>query len=318
MRPGLSSHSDEREWRSCGPQRERVLRNCSHVYSAGQMLFLLLAWVGALATPSGNGPRAPEPTATFVARGRAAIDRNAALQPDRRRARNVILFIGDGMGVSTVTAARILDGQQKGMWGEENELSFEKFPYLAHSKTYQANQQVSDSAPTMTSIVTGSKTNDGFLSIAPSVLGPDFAAAAKPENRLRTILEQAEERGMWTGVVTTTRLTHATPAACYAHSPARDAEDDTDLAAISRAAAESGYPDIARQLLDFRVAPTTMNGHPSPGLEVALGGGRSKFRRVTDADPEYPNQKGARNDRDLTADWAAQGGAYVWSGKDFR
>ena len=169
----------------------------------------------------------------------------------------------------------------------------------------------------MTSIVTGSKANDGMLSIAPSVIGPDFAAAARPENRLRTILEQAEERGMWTGVVTTTRLTHATPAACYAHTPARDAEDDTDLAQISRSAAESGYPDIALQLYDFRVKPTTMNGHESPGLEVAMGGGRSKFLRVTDADPEYPDQKGGRNDRDLAAAWAARGGVYVWNEKDF-
>ena len=122
---------------------------------------------------------------------------------------------------------------------------------------------------------------------------------------------------MWTGVVSTARLTHATPAACYAHTPARGAEDDTDLAGISRSAAESGYPDIARQLFDFRVKPTTMNGHASPGLEVAMGGGRSKFLRITDADPEYPAQKGTRNDRDLAAAWAARGGAYVWNAKDF-
>ena len=44
-------------------------------------------------------------------------------------AKNVILFIGDGMGVSTITAARIFDGQSKGMQGEENELSFERFPF---------------------------------------------------------------------------------------------------------------------------------------------------------------------------------------------
>ena len=278
---------------------------------------MLFAFLWACATASVPAPLPPETKETFFARGRAAVERNAAIQPDRRRAKNVILFIGDGMGVSTITAARIYEGQKKGMAGEENELSFEKFPHLAHSKTYQANQQVPDSAPTMTSIVTGSKTNDGFLSIAPNVVGPDFAAAAKPENRLRTILESAEERGMWTGVVTTTRVTHATPAACYAHTPARDAEDDTDLAAISRSAAETGYPDIAMQLFDFRVRPTTMNGHPSPGLEVAMGGGRSKFLRVTDADPEYPKERGSRNDRDLAAAWAARGGAFVWNAKQF-
>jgi len=122
---------------------------------------------------------------------------------------------------------------------------------------------------------------------------------------------------MWTGVVSTARLTHATPAACYAHSPDRGAEDDTDLAGISRAAAEAGYPDIARQLVEFRVKPTTMNGHESPGLEVAMGGGRSKFLRITDADHEYPAEKGTRNDRDLAEAWAARGGAYVWNAKGF-
>jgi alkaline phosphatase len=245
------------------------------------------------------------------------VERNARIRPDRRKARNVVLFIGDGMGVSTITAARILDGQQKGMFGEENELSFEKFPHLAHSKTYQANQQVPDSAPTMTSIVTGSKTNAGMLSIAPGVIGPDFAAAALPRNRLRTILERAEERGMWTGVVTTSRLTNATPAACYAHTPARDTESDADLAALSPAAASAGYPDIALQLLGFHVRPTTMNGKPSPGLEVAMGGGREKFLRLTDADPEYSDKTGERSDRNLAADWTARGGAYVWDRKGF-
>jgi alkaline phosphatase len=264
-----------------------------------------------------SAPLAAETKETFRARGRAEVEANARLRPDVRKARNVILFVGDGMGVATVTAARILDGQQHGMPGEENKLSFEKFPYLAHSKTYQANQQVSDSAPTMTSIVTGSKANDGSLSIAPNVLGDDFVAAAKPENRLRTILEHAEDRGMWTGVVSTARLTHATPGACYAHTPNRDAESDADLAKISPQATAAGYPDIARQLLEFHVRDTKMNGKTSRGLEVALGGGRSKFLRASDPDPEYAGTTGERKDRDLTADWTGRGGTYVFDKKGF-
>lgn len=265
-----------------------------------------------------SGP-APAPAAVPVEAdpARAAVERNARLEPDRRRARNVILFVGDGMGVATVTAARILEGQLEGLKGEENELSFEKFPYLAHSKTYQANQQVPDSAPTMSSIVTGKKTNDGSVSIAPEVLGNDFVAAAKPENRPRTILERAEERGMWTGVLSTARLTHATPAACYAHTPARDVESDTDLEKISPEALAAGYPDIARQLLDFRVQPATMNGKPSVGLEVAMGGGRSKFLRATDPDPEYPDHKGERKARNLVEEWTSRGGTFVFEKKGF-
>lgn len=259
----------------------------------------------------------PETKETFFARGRAAVERNALLRPQDREARNVILFVGDGMGVTTVTAARILAGQQKGMQGEENELSFERFPYLALSKTYQVNQQVPDSAPTMTAMVTGSKTNQDMLSVAPSVIGDDFAAAARPENRLRTILEQAEERGLWTGVVSTARLTHATPAACYAHTPDRDAESDADLARISPKAAAADYPDVARQLLEVAIRPTRMNGKESRGLEVALSGGRAKFLLAADPDPEYPDLKGERKDRDLTAEWTARGGAYVFDQAGF-
>jgi alkaline phosphatase len=60
-----------------------------------------------------------------------------------------------------------------------------------------------------------------------------------------------------------------------------------------------------------------MNGKESRGLEVALGGGRAKFRRTTDADPEYPDRKGERKDRNLTAEWTARGGAYVFDRAGF-
>ena len=272
--------------------------------------------LGCQSTPAPPPASAPAPSSssvetkeTFFARGRAEVDFNARIQPNKRKAKNVILFLGDGMGVTTITAARILDGQMKGMkFGEENDLSFEKFPHLAHSKTYQANQQTPDSAPTMTSIVTGSKANDGMLSVAPAVLDSnDFRGAMQPENRLTTILEQAEEQGMWTGVVTTARLTHATPAACYAHSPNRDWEHDGKL---TPEAAAAGFPDIARQLLDFSVRPTRMNGKPSQGLEVAMGGGRARFLSEADKDPES-GEKGLRKDKNLAAEWKARGGEYV-------
>lgn len=266
-----------------------------------------------LAAPA--GAQTPNETKeTFFARGRADVEANARIKPNKRKAKNVILFIGDGMGVTTITAARILDGQMRGMKGEENKLSFEKFPHLAHSKTYQANQQTPDSAPTMTSIVTGSKANDGVLSIAPNVLGPDPVAAAKPENRLRTILEQAEENGLWTGVVSTARITHATPGACYAHTPHRDWESDSNL---SPQAAAVDYPDIARQLLEFHVKDTKMNGKPSRGLEVAMGGGRSNFLTTADPDPEDQGQTGVRKSRNLVNEWTGRGGAFIYDQKGF-
>ena len=186
------------------------------------------------------GAQSPE---EWFRNGRAAVEKAKQEKPVMGHAKNVILFLGDGMGISTVTAARILEGQQHGMLGEENQLSFEKFPYVALSKTYSANQQTSDSAPTMSAIVTGIKTNDGLISLNERVARGDFRAAAA--NGMKTILERAADRGMATGVVTTTRITHATPAACYAHSPDRDWESDADQ---PDAANEAGFLDIARQL----------------------------------------------------------------------
>ncbi len=99
-------------------------------------------------------------------RSETSAAQTQAVKPLAPRAKNVILFIGDGMGVSSVTAIRILDGQQKGMPGEENVLSFERFPYLALSKTYEVNQQVGESAGTATAILTGRKTNAGFIDVS--------------------------------------------------------------------------------------------------------------------------------------------------------
>lgn len=257
------------------------------------------------------------PKEDFAGRAKAQVEANEKIKPNLDKARNIILFVGDGMGVTTVTAARIRDGQLKGspLGGEENELSFEKFPHLAHSKTYQANQQVPDSAPTMTSIVTGTKTNDGMLSVDPAVKGSgNFKDARDPKNRLTTILEQAEERNMWTGVVSTARITHATPAACYAHTPNRDWESDGEL---SVAAALGGFPDIASQLVDFKVKATTMNGHASQGLELAFGGGRSKFIPTSEPDPEDQGRFGERVQRNLVQEWVGRGGAFVWNQSDF-
>lgn len=271
----------------------------------------VLLTTGALA-PLGAQVTAHETRDEFMARARAQVEANQRLQPNVNKARNVILFVGDGMGITTITAARILDGQQKKSpyGGEENALSFERFPYLAHSKTYQANQQVADSAPTMTAIVTGSKANDGMLSIAPNVLGSDdFGPASDPANQLETLLERAEKRGMWTGVVSTARVTHATPGACYAHTPNRDWEADADL---SPGAAAAKFPDIARQLLEFNVQETLMNGVRSRGLEVAMGGGRESFLTVNDKDPEDGGPGRRKDGRNLAKEWEKAGGKYVW------
>jgi len=154
-------------------------------------------------------------------------------------------------------------------------------------------------------MVTGVKTNDGFLSVNQNGVRGDHTTVAG--NKLTTILELAEDKGLSTGVVTTTRVTHATPAACYAHTVERDWEGDADLSPAARAA---GFPDIARQLIEF--------SH-GDGLEVVLGGGRSRFLPNSTDDPEDQGQKGSRLDsRDLTAEWSTKShAAYVWNKSQF-
>ncbi|MCX7089040.1 MAG: alkaline phosphatase, partial [Methylococcales bacterium] len=142
----------------------------------------------------------PTPIDWFNA-GRQAVFDAKNLTPIQKRAKNVILFVGDGMGISTITAARIYDGQQKGGHGEENSLFFEKAPYMALSKTYSVNQQTPDSAPTMTAMVTGVKSNDGFISVNHTLVRSEPDANKINANKLSTILEQAKERSMSVGVV---------------------------------------------------------------------------------------------------------------------
>ncbi len=64
---------------------------------------------------------------TWQAKGQAALEASEQLKPNNNRAKNVILFVGDGMGISTITAARIFEGQRRGVDGESNSLSFRRF-----------------------------------------------------------------------------------------------------------------------------------------------------------------------------------------------
>ncbi len=268
-----------------------------------------LCFLAALALPVAVFSQ--QSTEDWFEEGRAAIERNL----DQRAvagasAKNVILFVGDGMGVSTVTAARILEGQLRGETGEENELFFENFPSLALAKTYNTDAQVPDSAGTMTAMATGVKTRAGFISVSDAAVRGDCASQQGTE--LLTFLERAEIQGLATGVVSTARLTHATPAANYAHVMERNFESDADAENLS---APGNCADIARQLIEF-----TDNVAGVDGLEVALGGGRGAFLPDRDgADPEDGGAGRRLDGRDLTAEWVERhdDAAYVWNAEQF-
>lgn len=220
------------------------------------------------------------------------------------RAKNVILFVGDGMSLATVAAARILEGQRAGRSGEENRLAWETFPSTALSRTYNTDSQTPDSAGTMTAMATGVKTRAAVLSIGPQATRGDCAQAlAAP---LTTLWELAAANGLGAGVVTTTRVTHATPAAAFTHSADRNWENDADMPEPAR---EAGCIDIARQFVESPLGDR---------LDVLMGGGRANFMPAAQEDPEYPDKHGLRLDgRDLVAEWKQRHprGAYVWNAK---
>ena len=126
-----------------------------------------------------------------------------ALSLSAQTPRNVILFIGDGMGFEHVKAARLYQGAP---------LSFENFPNSAQVRTYSANNAVTDSAAGASAMATGSKVNNGVISVALPGNGGE----------LETTLEFFKKQGKATGLITTTYLTHATPAGFGAHDVDRN------------------------------------------------------------------------------------------------
>ena len=267
---------------------------------------LALAAPAAAQTAPGLTAVAQSGDSYFVA-AEADLEALVARQPNVRQARNVILFVGDGMSIPTVTAARILDGQQKGGDGESNRLAFETLlPHVALSKTYTHDAQVADSAPTATAMVAGVKSNNGTIGVTQEVVN-DVCASQKG-HEVTTIFESAEAAGYATGIVSTARITHATPAATYAKTAQRDWESDADLSDEARA---GGCKDVAAQLVDWPAGD---------GFEVVLGGGRSNFMKADQADPEAADKTGERADgRDLVAEWQAKhnDAAYVWNKAGF-
>ncbi|XP_064611812.1 alkaline phosphatase, tissue-nonspecific isozyme-like [Liolophura sinensis] len=207
------------------------------------------------------------------------------MKPNLNVAKNVILFLGDGMGVSTVTAGRILKGQVNGERGEEESLTFDTFPYSALIKTYNVNQQTPDSAGTATAFLGGVKTNAGVVGFTSRVTRGNCSLSTE-ENKVDSILDWSLREGKSVGLVTTARITHATPAAAYAHSAERNWESDVHLSNVTE-----GCKDIADQLIT-----------DNRDIQVLFGGGRRAFVPLGSVAPE--DTKNNRKDgRNLIAEW---------------
>lgn len=201
---------------------------------------------------------------------------------DSPTAKNVILLIGDGMGFPQLTLARIDKADENLSQYSSVELFMDGMEASGYVSTSSANSFVTDSAPAATAMATGQKTNNG-------VLGQDATAiqGKKDGKNLTSILELAEKAGLSTGLITTTRITHATPAAFYAHVDNRDNESE-----------------IADQLLKSKV-------------DVILGGGLQYFVSSNQTDPT--GKEGKRtDDKNLLSEFESQGYTAVYNGSAFR
>jgi alkaline phosphatase len=273
--------------------------------------------------------------------GRAEVQRRARLldAPNKNRAKNVILFIADGNGASSNYATRLFAGQNarppfagdrpgrpeqsellpllptasQRNHGDEHVLPHELFPHFAMSKTYNTNAQTPDSAGTASALNTGVKCKSGVLGVSeglrrghcedlPTHSAETFAEAVKTHQQKRV------------GVVSTARLTHATPAGVYAHIEDRNVESghtalDSDEAwelEHTRADTTKEFcadsKDIATQLIDALLANR---------IDIALGGGRSQFLPTDVIDNE--GVAGARGDgTNLVERFQRSGGDYIW------
>lgn len=225
---------------------------------------------------------------------------------NENRAKNVILFLGDGMSIHTIAATRAFMGDSN------QQVSFEQFPYLGLSKTYSVNERTPDSATTATAYLTGVKANYGTIGVNAQVQRGDCLAAVNASTHTQSIAQWAQEAGKWAGIVTTARVTHASPAGTYAHVAERDWEHDGEI--TKSGCSPELNTDIARQLVEWPVGQE---------LRVIMGGGRSYFRDQSQHDEV--GVLGLRSDgRDLIKDWQEikkqQGseGKYVWSLKGLR
>ncbi|CAF1106763.1 unnamed protein product [Didymodactylos carnosus] len=202
-----------------------------------------------------------------------AIDKSLQRKINTRQAKNVIMFLGDGMGVSTITAGRIRKGQMLGELGEDFLTEMEQFSHLGLAKTYNIDHQTPDSAATATAYLCGVKAQLGTIGVdgrarranCPSSIG----------TQVDSVLEWALKQDKKVGIITTATITHASPAAAYAHTPERNWEC-YDNKYFNKSHFDAGCVDIAYQLASR-----------SEPIHLLLGGGRKYFFPNDTTDVEY-------------------------------
>ncbi|MFC1524177.1 alkaline phosphatase [Thermodesulfobacteriota bacterium] len=183
-------------------------------------------------------------------------------------AKNIILFIGDGMGDNHRKAAQWLKVGQNGS------LAMDNMTTAGFSRTSSANSAITDSAAAATALATGAKTKNGVIGLDENL------------NELTTILEEAQSQGKAVGLVTTTQMSHATPAAFAAHVESRGM-----------------MTEIAVQMV-------------SAGVDVLLGGGEDEFLPTFEIGC-YPESGEQPDGRNLINEAMSAGYTYVCDASSF-
>ncbi len=155
----------------------------------------------------------------------------ASCARQENQAKYVFYFIGDGMGFTHVAAAEAYLAQERGVIGMDP-LCFTQFPVLGEAVTCSANSIITDSSAAGTALSTGEKTNNRMLAVAPD-----------STTQLKSISYKIHDAGYSVGVMSTTPINHATPAAFFGHNVKR-----------------GNYYEIGQEL-------------PSTGFEFFAGGG---------------------------------------------
>lgn len=206
-------------------------------------------------------------TLAFAHEPQGANDRTAEVRQAIHdgRARNVILFLGDGMGDSEITIARNY------RVGAAGRLNLDKLPLTGAYTTYSVEESdpslpdyVTDSAAAGSSWATGHKTSNGRI----STVAGSATVAPYP-----TILELAQAAGFRTGDVSTAEITDATPAVLASHVNDRGCQGPANMGACAIYKKLNGGPgSIAEQLVDHHV-------------DVLLGGGKQRYDQIIDGGP---------------------------------
>lgn len=140
-------------------------------------------------------------------------------EPSGRKVKNIIFMIGDGMGLEQISAAWVCNG---------GKLNLDNFNVTGIIRTYAANKLITDSAAAGTALATGHKTDNGMVGVTPD------------GTPVRSLAEEAKEKGKKVGTAVTCRINDATPAAFFSHSESRNNQEE-----IVAQFAESGIDFLA-------------------------------------------------------------------------